>query len=267
MAAGAASAQTFSLPSQIYARPGSIVYVDIKADLLIRGVTAVHLILDYQGRSPSSAPELTAAIKNPNNAVEVLIGTLVPSPLMGIDIRTGEISIAFVSFSRNQAGYGPGLVTSLPLQVPADAPTGARYALQLFKHEAVGTDGKEFYTRATSGILTVDPSPPIPGDITGDGRINILDVIACLKIATKQIQPTDKQLFAADVDPPDGRVTVTDAIGILRHIVGLPPRPGSLLSGDAAGSPAAASEGSPAAVDGALPLGALPLDDIASVAG
>jgi len=60
------------------------------------------------------------------------------------------------------------------------------------------------------------------GDLTGDGKVQVVDATRALRIALKIEPATEAQLAAADVDR-DGGVTVRDVTRILRRAVGLIP--------------------------------------------
>ena len=71
-----------------------------------------------------------------------------------------------------------------------------------------------------------------PGDVNGDGKIDVSDAILLLQVAVGL--PTALDLAAGDVAPSpgtngrlygDGRVTVADAVRILRHALNLDQSP------------------------------------------
>lgn len=64
----------------------------------------------------------------------------------------------------------------------------------------------------------------IPGDLNGDGRVNLTDALLALRIALGLLQPTSDQLQAGDLSPltgGDGRITLSDVTLILRRAVSL----------------------------------------------
>ncbi len=83
-----------------------------------------------------------------------------------------------------------------------------------------------------SGFCWASPlfSAPLPGDVDGDGKRSLSDVILTLRIATGLQPATPEKITLADVAPRpgtegrlygDGKVTIADAIRLLQFAVGL----------------------------------------------
>ncbi|HEY3281800.1 MAG TPA: dockerin type I domain-containing protein [Armatimonadota bacterium] len=83
-------------------------------------------------------------------------------------------------------------------------------------------------------LLAVSAACPaiaaMPGDLNGDGKVNISDVTLSLRAAVGLYQPTPDALAAGDVSPRpgtngrlygDGVVNIQDVLRILRYVVGL----------------------------------------------
>ena len=75
-------------------------------------------------------------------------------------------------------------------------------------------------TKTTSVRFTIkDTTPPPPqvkkGDPTGNGKIEVDDALAALRVAAKLAEPTEELLAACDIDG-NGRIEVDDALAILR---------------------------------------------------
>ena len=57
----------------------------------------------------------------------------------------------------------------------------------------------------------------VVGDVSGDGELNVLDVISLINIVLSDKDPTETQIFVADVDG-NGTVNVLDAISLVNII-------------------------------------------------
>jgi len=81
----------------------------------------------------------------------------------------------------------------------------------------------------TLSLAPVSSAAPLKGDVNGNGAVDLGDVILVLRMSVGTLAPTADQKTAADVAPAvgwgqpvgDKRVTVADAVRILRSIVGL----------------------------------------------
>lgn len=63
-----------------------------------------------------------------------------------------------------------------------------------------------------------------PGDVNGDGRVDLVDAMAVLRFVNHFATPTSRQLVAGDVEPfdaPDSTLTTADAVWILQRAGGL----------------------------------------------
>ena len=65
--------------------------------------------------------------------------------------------------------------------------------------------------------LRLPPEQPLPGDVTGDGEVNIMDVIRLLKAVSGWAVEINKD--AADVTG-DGETTIMDVIRLLKYVSG-----------------------------------------------
>lgn len=73
----------------------------------------------------------------------------------------------------------------------------------------------------TGALKRAAPTTP-RGDLDGSGRLDILDVLAALRIAAGLVAATPAQLVAGDVNG-DGAVNVVDVLQMLRALAGLAP--------------------------------------------
>ena len=75
-------------------------------------------------------------------------------------------------------------------------------------------------TKTTSVRFTIKSETPPPpqvkkGDPTGNGKIEVDDALAALRVAAKLAEPTEELLAACDIDG-NGKIEVNDALAILR---------------------------------------------------
>ena len=72
-------------------------------------------------------------------------------------------------------------------------------------------------TKSVSVRFTVNDTAPAvkKGDPTGNGKIEVDDALAALRVAAKLAEPTEELLAACDIDG-NGKVEVNDALAILR---------------------------------------------------
>jgi hypothetical protein len=219
-----ASAQTLTLPKKLRVRPGDAFYIDIRGDALIRGLAAVQLTLNYKLKQPADAPPLIPLIQNPRNPVEIKIFELLPEPFISSAIRDEALAIAAVSFSQVKAGFGPGMLMAIPFQVSPQTPSGTVYTLFFSRHDIGGVDSSKSTTQSVAviGSLIVDDAAPLLGDVTGDGRVNVLDVVRLVRFVAKLDVPTDQQFYNGDVSPHNGKLSVTDVVATLKRAIGVP---------------------------------------------
>ena len=84
---------------------------------------------------------------------------------------------------------------------------------------AAFSDGWNYYITGNLRTLTVK-NDRLPGDVNGDGKIDITDATEVQKFAAELIDMTEKQKQSADTNR-DGRIDVTDATLIQMYVAGL----------------------------------------------
>jgi hypothetical protein len=62
---------------------------------------------------------------------------------------------------------------------------------------------------------------PLPGDLDGNGQVNVQDATLSLKIGVRLVLPNEEQKVAGDVNN-DGKLNIQDTTLILQKAVGLP---------------------------------------------
>ncbi|MGQ9524814.1 MAG: dockerin type I domain-containing protein [Armatimonadota bacterium] len=204
----------------VSALPAERANVNVVLDANVRGVTSAQFVLDFSRASSESPPTLYPPKDMTGMAeVRVTLGPIVPAEtLVSASARVrGQVSVGLVGVSPFS---GPGVMVTIPLQVSWKASPGVAYELLLRDVLLYAEDGSSVPVQVRNGALTV--AALLAGDASGDGIVDVRDVMDVLHIAVGLVDATPAQLMAADVTK-DGRVTVLDAQYILRMARGLVP--------------------------------------------
>lgn len=110
---------------------------------------------------------------------------------------------------------------------------GGTYLIAVFDREGRTGEYKVSIGRTHAGIefaeWQLQNPDPVLGDLNGDELVDVRDALVALQVAAGLVTPTARQRHNGDVAPPgdaefvpgDNRVTVQDAIRILRYAAGL----------------------------------------------
>jgi hypothetical protein len=186
----------------------------------VQQVCGLMITLQFGTASPVSAPSL--AFLNPGEAG---LGSAFKGALYGTSsVFDPNTSLALegqrrIGIVHSDPVDGPTKVLSLPFQVPANASGGTVYTVTA---SVVANDfqGVKFPISPAAGTITVEGPTPKLGDINGNGKVEVADVVQILR-ATLGLQTlTSDQMIRADCNG-DGRVNVGDAVAALRIAVGL----------------------------------------------
>ena len=160
-----------------------------------------------------------------------------PQPTTGA-CDVGAVEKRWFTLTVMRAGTGTGTVGSAPAGIDcgdactAPYPEGTPVSLTAspFAHsrfsgwsgDAAGSDLTISVTmnvdkQVTATFLLL---PFAPGDVNGDGAIDLLDVVLCRQIASGLVRGTAEQRFAADVDD-DGDVDEDDVTILSEYVLGL----------------------------------------------
>jgi hypothetical protein len=101
---------------------------------------------------------------------------------------------------------------------------GHTYGFYSIARDLVGNMEAPKTTAEATTTVTATPSPPSPGalkgDIDGDGKVDLQDIILIADFLTGKQDLTPAQQAAADVDG-DGKIDIFDIIEIARYLAGL----------------------------------------------
>jgi hypothetical protein len=189
--------------------PGQAITLDVSASAALKDLAGLDLVLKWP--PPAGSPTLT-------------FGSAVPGPLLAeaTPICVPGSNSAQVALMSAQGRAGPGVALRVTLNVPQNAKDGAQYTI-----EAAGTYvdslGHETVAKVTSGTLTVKATAPpsgAKGDVNGDGKVSVGDVVLALRAVAGLAQLSAQQSVAADVNG-DGKLSVGDVVLLLRVVARL----------------------------------------------
>ena len=78
----------------------------------------------------------------------------------------------------------------------------------------------DYDTKKSTFTVTIKPLGFVPGDITGDGVVNVNDATAVQRYLAKSVVLNDDQLKAADADG-NGTININDATAIQKYVARL----------------------------------------------
>ncbi|HEY3281341.1 MAG TPA: dockerin type I repeat-containing protein [Armatimonadota bacterium] len=169
-------------------------------------VSGAQLVLTLD--TPAGAPDLEV------DDTRVTAGGFLQSPSIAAKATGNQISIAIASA---QPSPGDGLLLSVPVVVPPEAAPGTLYPISLSITKAVDSSGSPVVLGAQNGSLTVTELRSC-GDASGDGTIDVGDVVVALRFVLGLQQPTPDQMTAVDLDG-NGAIRIGEVVRILRALV------------------------------------------------
>jgi hypothetical protein len=205
-----------------FAIPGNFVNIPIVSTENLPNPSGLRFTVSFNGLTPASATGLELR--------DVLLGDGLSGGQIVKDIQQGTATV-------NITG-GTSVLTGNPLailrfRVPAGMAIGTTAALDLSNVAVTleGENGTQQFVipqQTLGGTLHV----VMPGDVNGDGKVNVQDATRFLRMAINLIPATPELIAAGDVAPKnadgtvgDGKVNVQDVTRIVRRAVGLEPDP------------------------------------------
>jgi len=196
------------------AAPGEIVPVQITVDAGIKGLAGAQVVLNTATVTPAGAPEIF-----PTSDADVTYGVVPPGGFLSVGLRNpSEVNLALVN---SKTGDGPGVLFTIPFQVPEIAIKDSVYQLNITTADLITLAGDSIPCTPVGGTITVNKAVgPKLGDVNEDGIVTVADASLALRIAVGIRTATANQLAAGDLDG-DGKITVAEVTRILRYAIGL----------------------------------------------
>jgi uncharacterized delta-60 repeat protein len=187
---------------------------------LQEGVNTVEVTAELSGRSATLKRSVTLSYGKPYLAI-----TEPPQ-----DIRTEQETLTLAGMAGAKGGEATLALEVDGASVPVTLQGGA-FRKEIALHEgenrirARATDGSGNTSAAQRNVIRYTR---VPGDLNGDGLVDIRDVLTALRMSLGIEPVTDAALQHGDVAPlvngasqPDGRIDVGDVLLLLRKVVGL----------------------------------------------
>lgn len=208
------------------ARPGEKVTVTLTADLESPPVQTLGVNL-----SLPSAVAVPVAQSGDGLVAARSVGNAASAAVIATD-DAGLVNVTLFRFTGTFKATGP--LVQVDFTIPADAAPGT-YPITLTDPFAGDENGSDITLETKNGEFTVLAPvvvPPKPGDVNGDGSVNVTDSVLVLRHIVGLNPLSADAAGRADVAPlnangtfGDGNLDVQDAIRILRRGVGLEPDP------------------------------------------
>ena len=102
--------------------------------------------------------------------------------------------------------------------------TGDKVTLSGIEYYIVASDGVNTTRRDNAGepfsvLVQEDPGEQMMGDVNGDGRVTVLDALRVLRAINGKVILTKEEFFRADLDG-DGKLSAAEALRILKYANG-----------------------------------------------
>ena len=239
MTAGAALAGTVSVTGPAVASPGGTVTVSVTLTPDLNNVYALQAALSYDPSALTLLPtqDATAPQSFWPGAQAPFPGETIPkdADLFRMNpSQSGIVVFGYVKNPSNPSGSSSKIVPATALRLTFTVASGAtgnttvRLAPYTVNGQSIaalilgGSDGTPIVA-SVGAPLTI--TLRMPGDVNGDGVVGLKDVLMALQLSGGlQLGATDTpQVSNGDVSPagaPDGKMTLGDAIRILRFVSG-----------------------------------------------
>ena len=193
--------------------------VDVDADGIPDSIE-IALGLNPAVADPAGVSNKSNGVGQPGVNLPLTLATRV---VVNTPYSSGALSVAGgmapYTWSIASGVLPPGLGLGASTGVISGTPTTlGTYTFEYAARDSTGA------TARVIGQITVVRAAPGTGDVNGDGKVDLADVILAQRIALGLITPTAEQKAAADVAPlgdPDGVIDAADVALILRKALGI----------------------------------------------
>ncbi len=181
--------------------------------------------------APGSAMTIAVTLENPTASVHSGHFTLASSPAGAATLRSAapgsrlsgwEVSIGSgqrISFFTSGSGILPGEGEILRLEFGLAPGIGRNSEISFTFNELEIADNSRNLLRVRLTLNRVTVGCALAGDVNGDGKIDVFDLLTLLSYLNGQVNPNPDQLACADLDP-NGRIDIFDLLKILSLIGG-----------------------------------------------
>jgi hypothetical protein len=202
------------------AKAGQEALLTLSLNSEVQQVCGLLVTLRFDAAQPGSAPLLS--LTNPG---ESRLGPAFEGSLYGTSsVFDPNTNIALngqrrIGIVHSEPVDGPAKVISLPFQISASTSGGTVYTV-IATVQANDFQGIKFPVESATGTITVEGPTQKLGDVNGNGKVEVSDVIQILRVSLGLQTLSSDQMVRADCNS-DGRINVGDAVAALRIAVGL----------------------------------------------
>ena len=198
---------------------GSEALLTVSLNEEVADLCGLMLSVRYDAVMPAAAPPLDLVGLNERRLGPAFAGSLYGSAAPRDDWGLPLDRQRRIAIVHGEPVNGPAVVIQLPFRVPEAAPPQAVYQVTV---TAVANDpfGVKFPVEGATGTVTVSGVSPAPGDVNGNGSVDVGDAILTLRASVGLITLTAAQQLRADMNR-NGTPEIADAVAILRLSVGL----------------------------------------------
>ncbi|MBW3625672.1 MAG: dockerin type I repeat-containing protein [Armatimonadetes bacterium] len=205
------------------AGPGQDAHLTVSLNADVQGLAGLLLKLRFDRAAPAGVPPLDLVGLGEHRLSPAFSGTPRKDYLYGSSAPRDSSGLPLdrqrlIALLHPEPVDGPVDVIRLPFKVPADSPPGTVYTVEVLP-TANDAEGRKIPVAPASATITVTGGSNPPGDVDGNGRVEVGDAVLVLRFTVGLSALDTPQQARADVNG-NQQVEVGDAVGILRIITG-----------------------------------------------